>query len=144
VAHVEESIADAVAIAEFPTTLEAARHSHAANLRVVMGAPNLVRGGSHSGNVAAETLAREGVLDILSSDYVPVSLLLGAFEIARRIEGYGLPRAVQTVTLNPARAAGLADRGEIAPGKRADLVRVQVVDDMPLVREVYRDGRRVA
>ena len=144
VAHVEESIGDAVAIAEFPTTLEAARHSHAANLRVVMGAPNLVRGGSHSGNVAAETLAREGVLDILSSDYVPVSLLLGAFEIARRIEGYGLPRAVQTVTLNPARAAGLADRGEIAPGKRADLVRVQVVDGMPLVREVYRDGRRVA
>jgi alpha-D-ribose 1-methylphosphonate 5-triphosphate diphosphatase len=144
VEHVEESIADAVAIAEFPTTLEAARHSHAANLRVVMGAPNLVRGGSHSGNVAAETLAREGVLDILSSDYVPVSLLLGAFEIARRIEGYGLPRAVQTVTLNPALAAGLADRGEIAPGKRADLVRVQVVDGMPLVKEVYRDGRRVA
>jgi alpha-D-ribose 1-methylphosphonate 5-triphosphate diphosphatase len=143
-AHVEESIADRVAIAEFPTTLEAARRSHEANLRVVMGAPNLVRGGSHSGNIAAETLAREGVLDILSSDYVPVSLLLGAFEIARRIEGYGLPQALQTVTLNPARAVGLPDRGEIAAGKRADLVRVHVVNDMPLVREVYRDGRRVA
>jgi len=142
-AHVEESIADGVAIAEFPTTLAAARRSHEANLRVVMGAPNLVRGGSHSGNVAAETLAREGVLDILSSDYVPASLLFGAFEIARRIEGYSLPRAVQAVTLNPARAAGLADRGEIAPGKRADLVRVRVVNGTPWVREVYRDGRRV-
>jgi alpha-D-ribose 1-methylphosphonate 5-triphosphate diphosphatase len=141
---VEESIADRVAIAEFPTTLEAARRSHEANLRVVMGAPNLVRGGSHSGNIAAETLAREGVLDILSSDYVPVSLLFGAFEIARRIEGYALPQALRTVTLNPARAAGLVDRGEIAAGKRADLVRVQVVNDMPLVKEVYRDGRRVA
>jgi len=83
------------------------------------------------------------VLDILSSDYVPASLLLGAFEIARRIEGYSLPRAVQAVTLNPARAAGLADRGEIAPGKRADLVRVRVVNGTPWVREVYRDGRRV-
>ena len=143
-AHVQESITDSVAIAEFPTTLEAARRSHEANLRVVMGAPNLVRGGSHSGNVAAETLARAGVLDILSSDYVPVSLLFGAFEIARRIEDYGLPQALQTVTLNPARAAGLVDRGEIATGKRADLVRVHVVNDMPLVREVYRDGRRVA
>lgn len=143
-AHVEESIADKVAIAEFPTTLEAARRSHEADVKVVMGAPNVVRGGSHLGNVAAETLAREGVLDILSSDYVPASLLLGAFEIARRIEGYGLPDALQTVTLNPAQAAGLSDRGEIAPTKRADLVRVRIVDEMPLVREVYREGRRVA
>lgn len=143
VEQVEESIADAVAIAEFPTTLEAARASHAAGVKVVMGAPNVVRGGSHSGNVAAEELAREGVLDILSSDYVPASLLLGAFEIAARIEEISLPQALRTVTLNPARAARLDDRGEIATGKRADLVRVRVVDGMPLVREVYRQGARV-
>ena len=143
VEQVEESIADAVAIAEFPTTLEAARASHAASVKVVMGAPNVVRGGSHSGNVAAEELAREGVLDILSSDYVPASLLLGAFEIAARIEEISLPQALRTVTLNPARAARLDDRGEIATGKRADLVRVRVVDGMPLVREVYRQGARV-
>jgi alpha-D-ribose 1-methylphosphonate 5-triphosphate diphosphatase len=108
-----------------------------------MGAPNVVRGGSHSGNVAAETLARAGYLDILSSDYVPASLLLGAFELARRIEGYGLPRALRSVTANPARAAGLTDRGLIAEGKRADLVRVRVVEGLPIVREVYREGRRV-
>ncbi|MDX2204293.1 MAG: alpha-D-ribose 1-methylphosphonate 5-triphosphate diphosphatase [Hyphomicrobiaceae bacterium] len=141
--QVEESIADDVAIAEFPTTLEAAKRSHEADVKVVMGAPNVVRGGSHSGNVAAETLAREGVLDILSSDYVPASLLLGAFDIAQRIEGIGLPAALRTVTLNPARAVRLDDRGEIAVGKRADLVRVRVVDDMPIVREVYREGSRV-
>ena len=143
-AHVDESIADKVAIAEFPTTAEAARLSHEAGIDVLMGAPNVVRGGSHSGNVAAETLARAGHLDILSSDYVPASLLLGAFELARRIEGYGLARALRTVTLNPARAANLTDRGEIAEGKRADLVRVHLVDGQPVVRDVYREGRRVS
>jgi alpha-D-ribose 1-methylphosphonate 5-triphosphate diphosphatase len=109
----------------------------------MMGAPNVVRGGSHSGNIAAETLARNGHLDILSSDYVPASLLLGAFELARRIEGYSLARALRTVTLNPARAGGLDDRGEIAVGKRADLVRVRILDGAPAVREVYREGQRV-
>lgn len=143
-AHVDESIADRVAIAEFPTSEEAARLSNGAGIDVMMGAPNVVRGGSHSGNVAAETLARAGHLDILSSDYVPASLLLGAFELARRIDGYGLARALQTVTRNPARAAGLGDRGEIVAGKRADLVRVRVIEGMPIVREVYREGRRVA
>lgn len=143
-AHVDESIADKVAIAEFPTTAEAARLSHEAGIDVLMGAPNVVRGGSHSGNVAAETLARAGHLDILSSDYVPASLLLGAFELARRIEGYGLARALRTVTLNPARAANLTDRGEIAEGKRADLVRVRLVEGQPVVRDVYREGRRVS
>ena len=72
--HVAEAIGDGVAIAEFPTTLEAARASHRAGIAVMMGGPNVVRGGSHSGNVAAEELAREGVLDILSSDYIPASL----------------------------------------------------------------------
>jgi len=143
-AHVDESIADKVAIAEFPTTAEAARLSHEAGIDVLMGAPNVVRGGSHSGNVAAEALARAGHLDILSSDYVPASLLLGAFELSHRIEGYGLARALRTVTLNPARAANLTDRGEIAEGKRADLVRVHVVEGQPVVRNVYREGRRVS
>jgi alpha-D-ribose 1-methylphosphonate 5-triphosphate diphosphatase len=141
--HVQESIGDGAAIAEFPTTAAAAAASHEAGIAVLMGAPNVVRGGSHSGNVAAETLAREGVLDILSSDYVPASLLMGAFELARRIEGYGLPVALRTVTLHPARATGLADRGQIAAGLRADLVRIHVAQNLPVVREVYRGGRRV-
>lgn len=142
-AHVDESIADNVAIAEFPTTLEAARRSHEARLKVVMGAPNVVRGGSHSGNVSAEALARAGVLDILSSDYVPASLLLGAFAIAQRVETISLPRAIATVTRTPADAAGLTDRGEIAAGKRADLIRVRMNGGLPIVREVYRCGERI-
>jgi alpha-D-ribose 1-methylphosphonate 5-triphosphate diphosphatase len=142
-AHVSESVADGVSIAEFPTTAQAAGASHAAGIAVLMGAPNVVRGGSHSGNVAAEAMAREGVLDILSSDYVPASLIMGAFELAHRIEGLGLPAAIRTVTLHPARATGLADRGQIAPGLRADLVRVREVRGLPVVREVYRGGQRV-
>lgn len=142
-AHVDESITDRVAIAEFPTSVEAARLLHEAGIDVLMGAPNVVRGGSHSGNVAAEALARAGHLDILSSDYVPASLLLGAFELARRIEGYNLAKALRTVTVNPARAAGLDDRGKIAEGQRADLVRVHLAEGLPVVREVYREGRRV-
>jgi alpha-D-ribose 1-methylphosphonate 5-triphosphate diphosphatase len=141
--HVRESLGDGAAIAEFPTTAEAASASHRGGIAVLMGAPNVVRGGSHSGNVAAETLAREGVLDILSSDYVPASLLMGAFDLARRIDGYGLAAALRTVTLHPARAAGLTDRGQIAAGLRADLVRIRVVRDLPVVREVYRGGQRV-
>jgi alpha-D-ribose 1-methylphosphonate 5-triphosphate diphosphatase len=142
--HVAESITDRVALAEFPTTLEAARLSHEAGIRVMMGAPNVVRGGSHSGNIASEDLACAGYLDALSSDYVPASLLFGAFELTRRIDRFDLPQAIRTVSLNPAAAAGLEDRGEIAIGKRADLVRVAVTEEnFPIVREVYRRGQRI-
>ncbi|MGV8855115.1 MAG: alpha-D-ribose 1-methylphosphonate 5-triphosphate diphosphatase [Devosia sp.] len=143
-AHVEGSIADGVAIAEFPTTLEAAAASHDGGLAILMGAPNVVRGKSHSGNISATDLVRAGLLDILSSDYVPYALLQAAFVLPERVEGLGLPAALATVTGNPARAAGLADRGEIAIGKRADLVRVRVVGGLPVVRGVWRQGERVS
>ncbi|MEL7302277.1 MAG: alpha-D-ribose 1-methylphosphonate 5-triphosphate diphosphatase [Pseudomonadota bacterium] len=142
-AHVAESIEDGVSIAEFPTTVDAAQASHKARITVMMGAPNVVRGGSHSGNVAAETLARSGVLDALSSDYVPGSLLPAAFHLADRVDHIDLPSAIRLVTLNPARAAGLNDRGELREGKRGDVVRVKVYDGEPIVREVYRNARRV-
>jgi alpha-D-ribose 1-methylphosphonate 5-triphosphate diphosphatase len=142
--HVEEAVADGVAIAEFPTTLEAAAASHSAGIRVMMGGPNVVRGGSHSGNVAAQELAEAGVLDILSSDYVPASLLMAAFDLPRRVPSMDLAGAIRTVTLTPARATGLADRGEIAAGQRADLVRVSRRADAPIVRQVWREGIRVA
>ncbi len=141
--QVEEAIGDKVAIAEFPTTLEAAAASHAAGIHVMMGAPNVVRGGSHSGNVAAQDLAEAGLLDILSSDYVPSSLLLAAFDLPRRVKSYDLPHAIRLVSANPAKATGLDDRGEIAIGKRADLVRVAEICDVPVVRTVWRQGNRV-
>jgi alpha-D-ribose 1-methylphosphonate 5-triphosphate diphosphatase len=143
-AHVEQSIADKVAIAEFPTTLEAARASHAAGIRVLMGAPNLVRGSSHSGNVGTAELAREGLLDALSSDYMPASLLMAAFHLPKAVPAIDLPQAIRTVTQTPASAVGLDDRGEIAVGKRADLLRVRVAADIPVVRSVWRAGERVA
>lgn len=142
--HVAQAVADGVAVAEFPTTLEAAQASHAAGIQVMMGGPNVVRGGSHSGNIAAEELAREGILDLLSSDYVPASLLMAAFDLPRRVPSITLPQALATVTANPARAAGLGDRGVLAAGRRADIVRVHVAGGVPVVREVWREGRRVA
>jgi alpha-D-ribose 1-methylphosphonate 5-triphosphate diphosphatase len=111
-------------------------------MSVVMGAPNIVRGGSHSGNAAAADLARAGLLDALSSDYVPASLLAAAFML-RAAAGFDLPAAVRAVTLHPARAVGLVDRGEIAPGRRADLVRVTLLGGQPVVRAVWRAGVRV-
>lgn len=144
VAHVEEAIRDGMHIAEFPTTVPAAEASHRAGMKVLMGAPNVVRGGSHSGNVSARALAEAGVLDVLSSDYVPSSLLMGAFAL-RDVEAVGgLPGAIRLVSQNPAEAAGLHDRGEIAAGKRADLIRVSYDDAQPVVREVWREARRVA
>jgi alpha-D-ribose 1-methylphosphonate 5-triphosphate diphosphatase len=142
--EVAASVAEGVAVAEFPTTLESASASHQAGMSTVMGAPNVVRGGSHSGNIAAKRLADVGILDILSSDYVPASLLLGAFHLAESPGVNGLPNAIQLVSKNPAKALGLADRGEIAIGKRADLIRVSMMNDQPVVREVWREGRRVA
>ena len=142
--HVMQSVADQVAIAEFPTTLEAARASHEAGIRVLMGAPNLVRGSSHSGNVGTAELARAGLLDVLSSDYMPASLLMAAFCLPKAVPAIDLPAAMRTVTRTPAEAVGLDDRGEIAIGKRADLVRVRVTRDIPVVRAVWRSGERVA
>jgi alpha-D-ribose 1-methylphosphonate 5-triphosphate diphosphatase len=142
--HVAEAKRDGVAIAEFPTTVEAALALHAAGVRVLMGAPNLVRGGSHAGNVATEELARAGALDILSSDYVPASLLMAALRLPKAVPEIALPAAMRTVTKTPAEAVGLTDRGEIAIGKRADLIRVRLAGDVPAVRSVWRGGHRVA
>ncbi len=144
VPHVEEAVRDRMAIAEFPTTIEAAKASHDSGLRVLMGAPNIVRGMSHSGNVSARELGRHGVLDILSSDYVPGSLLYGALLLEQSADAITLPQAVATVTRNPALAVGLEDRGEIAVGLRGDLVRFHVTGKAPIIRDVWRGGRKIA
>ncbi|VTU46715.1 Alpha-D-ribose 1-methylphosphonate 5-triphosphate diphosphatase (plasmid) [Variovorax sp. SRS16] len=147
VAHVEQAHAEGASMSEFPTTMAAARAARERGLSTIMGGPNVVRGGSHSGNVAAAELARRGLLDILSSDYVPSSLLSAVMRLVD--DGiYTLPQAVATVTSAPARATGLSDRGAIAPGLRADLVQVRMTE-LPggarhaVVRGVWREGRRV-
>jgi alpha-D-ribose 1-methylphosphonate 5-triphosphate diphosphatase len=143
-AHVEEAVEQGIRVAEFPTTHEAAQASRDAGLGVLMGGPNVVRGGSHSGNVSARSLAEEGLLDILSSDYIPFSLIQSAFFLGEVVDGISLSRAVAMVSKNPAEAVGLTDRGVITPGRRADLVRVRVDEHIPVVRTVWREGRRVA
>lgn len=141
--HVAEAVEQGIRVAEFPTTTEAARASRDAGMSVLMGAPNVVRGGSHSGNVSARTLAESGHLDILSSDYIPFSLIQSVFFLGEAVEGITLPQAMALVSRNPAQAVGLDDRGAIAAGKRADLVRVRVDEHVPVVRTVWREGRRV-
>jgi len=146
-AHVQQAHAEGASMSEFPTTVAAAREAHKHGLRNVMGGPNVVRGGSHSGNVAAVDLARLGLLDILSSDYVPGSLLSAVMCLVEQ----GVmtwPEAVATVTSTPARATGLSDRGAIEAGLRADLIQVHIAE-LPnghrhaVVRAVWREGHRV-
>ncbi|WP_226782824.1 alpha-D-ribose 1-methylphosphonate 5-triphosphate diphosphatase [Oceaniglobus trochenteri] len=139
--HVATSARNGVGFAEFPTTIEAAEACRSHGIAVMMGAPNLIRGGSHSGNVAAEDLARQDLLDIVSSDYVPSALLLSAFRLADVWDD--LPRAVASVTRNPARAARLNDRGTLRPGMRGDVLQVRQAGRAPLLRGVWSQGRKI-
>lgn len=140
-AHVERSAEHGIKLAEFPTTIGAAHACRHYGIAIMMGAPNLVRGGSHSGNVAAHTLAEAGLLDILSSDYVPSALLYSAVKLGALWDD--IPRAIATVTSAPANATNLTDRGVIAQGKRADLVRFRLAGEIPLIRGVWAHGRQV-
>ena len=142
--HVAESHRLGSVIAEFPTTLAAAQASRQHGMNVLMGAPNIVRGGSHSGNVAAHQLATSGLLDILSSDYYPASLLDAAFRSADSDDNaFTLAQAVRLVSKHPAQALGLHDRGVIAEGKRADLVLAHRRGEHVHIDHVWRQGKRV-
>lgn len=142
--HVAEAVDLNTKVAEFPTTVPAARASRDAGMSVLMGAPNVVRGGSHSGNVSARELAEAGCLDILSSDYVPISLVQAAFQLAEEVDSVSLPEAISMVTSTPAETVGLTDRGALEAGRRADLVQVRLIGNIPIIRGVWREGRRVA
>jgi alpha-D-ribose 1-methylphosphonate 5-triphosphate diphosphatase len=142
VADVRENLADGLRISEFPVSLEAAQAARAGGMGIIAGAPNLVRGGSHTGNIAALDLLQAGLVDALASDYVPASLIHAAFAAAATGTAT-LPQAVGLISAAPARMIGLEDRGRLAPGLLADLVRVRLHDGLPVVREVFRDGQRV-
>jgi alpha-D-ribose 1-methylphosphonate 5-triphosphate diphosphatase len=142
VEEIAENAADGIRISEFPVTMAAAKAAKAAGMQVIAGAPNIVRGGSHSGNVSVSDLLAEAAVDALASDYVPASLIDAAFQCTR--SGARLPDMIALISERPARLAGLDDRGRLAPGQRADLVRVRLHDDLPVVRQVWRSGERVA
>ncbi len=140
--HVEVSARYGAQLAEFPTTLEAAQACRAQGIKVMMGAPNLIRGGSHSGNVAAHQLAEADLLDIVSSDYVPSALLSAALMLG---DLWGdVARGVRCVTTAPAAAAGLADRGHLTIGSRGDMIRVARVAGAAALRGTWVQGNRVA
>jgi alpha-D-ribose 1-methylphosphonate 5-triphosphate diphosphatase len=141
VQQVETSHKHGVRIAEFPTTIAAADACHAHGIATMMGAPNLVRGASHSGNVAASDLAARDRLSILSSDYVPAALLMAAVQLGALWRD--LPRAMATVTSCPADAVGLSDRGRIAVGARADLICFSAVQDTAAIHQTWCAGQRV-
>jgi alpha-D-ribose 1-methylphosphonate 5-triphosphate diphosphatase len=143
VASIADAQRDGCRIAEFPTSLQAATEATRRGMHVIAGAPNLIRNGSHSGNVAASDLVRAGACDILSSDYFPASLLQGAFLLASEFD-HSLPRAIASVSEIPARVLGLHDRGRIEEGKRADLVRVRNSAHGPVVIATWCAGRQVA
>jgi len=140
--EVAENLADGLRVSEFPVSRIAAQAARIGGMGIIAGAPNLVRGHSHNGNVAAMELLRAGLIDALASDYVPGSLVHAAF-VAAEQGGIGLSPATRLVSESPARMAGLTDRGRIAAGLRADFVRVRVHQSVPVVRQVWRGGERV-
>ena len=142
VEHVEAGLASGAVISEFPTTIEAATAAKARGLATVAGAPNVVRGGSHSGGVSVTALAERGVLDGLSSDYVPSSLLQ-AVQKLNADSGIALPDAMGMVTWKIADMLDLDDRGRLQPGLRADVLRFRFAGATPVVRGLWSDGQRV-
>ena len=139
--QVRRNAADGIMVSEFPVTMEAGEEAARIGVAVIAGAPNIVRGGSHSGNVAAMDLVRAGAVDVLASDYVPPALIEAAFRMA---EVTGLPRAIASITGAPAAMCGMADRGALREGLRADVAQVSLHEGMPVVRAVWRAGARVA
>jgi alpha-D-ribose 1-methylphosphonate 5-triphosphate diphosphatase len=140
--EIAENAADGIRISEFPVSMIAAVAAKKAGMKVIAGAPNIVRGGSHSGNVAAADLLRAGAVDAFASDYVPPSLIEAAFQCARE-EDINLPEAIAMISDHPARMSGLHDRGRLETGLRADMVRVRLHGSLPITRQVWRAGERV-
>jgi len=139
--HVEAGIASGAVISEFPTTVEAAEAAKQRGLATIAGAPNVVRGGSHSGGVSVAELAEKDLLDGLSSDYVPASLLQAVLKLHDK-HGITLPGAMAKVTWKVADILGLKDRGHLKPGLRADIVRFKALGATPVISTVWSQGRR--
>ena len=138
---VEAGVRSGAVISEFPTTVIAAEAAKRRGLATIMGAPNVVRGGSHSGGVSAAELATLGLLDGLSSDYVPASLLQAVLKLNA---DYAIPfaDAMAKVTWKVADMVGLSDRGRLVPGKRADILHFKAIGPTPVVRALWSNGAR--
>lgn len=131
-----------VRLCEFPVCLEAAHRAHELDMPSILGAPNVIRGGSQSGNLRALDAIKAGVCDCLCSDYAPWTLIQAAL-LLPDLCGLGLPQAVALISANPAQAAGLTDRGRIEIGRRADLVLVDTNHRPPRISRVWSAGRPI-
>jgi alpha-D-ribose 1-methylphosphonate 5-triphosphate diphosphatase len=140
-AKVSQMLQMGASVSEFPVTLEAAIAAREHGMHVAMGAPNVLRGGSHSGNLAAIDGIRAGAVDVLATDYHPASPVLAAFKLANTQE-LELHEAVKLISENAAKSVGLHDRGRLEVGLRAD---VTLVEDLsvPRVRATFREGRAI-
>jgi alpha-D-ribose 1-methylphosphonate 5-triphosphate diphosphatase len=141
VEKVDEQLMLGATVAEFPVTFEAAQHARDNGMMIVVGAPNIVRGGSQSGNLNASDVISRGLADVICADYHAPCLVPSAFKLTQQ-GVLDLPAAIRMVTLNPARAVGLTDRGEIAVGKTADLALVRLDNEgWPHVEATFVGGR---
>jgi alpha-D-ribose 1-methylphosphonate 5-triphosphate diphosphatase len=129
-----------IGISEFPINLDTARAATKQGMATIFGAPNIVRGGSQSGSMRAIDAIEAGVADCLCADYAPATMLAGLYRVFRDTD-LDQAAATRLVTSNPARAAGLTDRGSIVVGKRADLLAISERGDQPHVSQVWVAGR---
>ncbi len=129
-------------ISEFPITLEVAKYAKEKGIYTVMGAPNILLGGSHSGNLSAETAINNEAVDILCSDYYPASLLYSAFEMYKK--GQPLEEMIKLISTNPAKALNIYEEtGALEIGKKADILIVGERGDLPLLEKVFSSGKIV-
>lgn len=128
-------------ISEFPITLDVAKEAKKMGMKTIAGAPNILIGGSHSGNLSASEAIQAQVIDIICSDYYPPAMLHGIFELARKYDE-DLHRLFQLVTINPARAVNLDHEiGSIEVGKKADILIIEQMEDgYPVVTTTMVDG----
>jgi alpha-D-ribose 1-methylphosphonate 5-triphosphate diphosphatase len=141
-AYVQQQLA--VGISEFPIGLDVARKAKERGMLTVAGAPNVLLGGSHTGNLSATEAILDGCCDILCSDYFPPSMIHAVFQLHRE-HGLDLAKAITLVTLNPAKALGVDNQfGTVDVGKKADLLVVEQEDGIPLITRVFIEGQQVS
>ncbi|UOE95413.1 alpha-D-ribose 1-methylphosphonate 5-triphosphate diphosphatase [Alkalihalobacillus sp. LMS39] len=132
-----------VSISEFPIELSIAKEAKARGLHTVMGAPNVILGRSHSENLSALEALKEGVVDVLCSDYYPPSMIQSVFHLWKKHQ-YDLPFAMNLVSLNPAKALGISQQfGSITEGKVADILVVNEKEETPNIEQVFVGGNLV-
>lgn len=131
-------------ISEFPITKEVAKAAQKAGMQTIAGAPNVLLGKSHAGNLSAADAIQDGCIDILCSDYYPAAMLHSIFKLNEKY-GVDLYEAFKFVTINPAKAVKMDHLiGSIKEGKKADLLIIEKLDEIPVVTSVFVDGKMIS